>query len=64
MTARPRIYRIGDVVTLKASVLEVYDEMSVLVLDIDGKRIEIRSGWDGIADVKAFDPHAIYRELK
>ncbi|MFD9897354.1 hypothetical protein [Mesorhizobium sp. NPDC059025] len=62
--AKPRKLKTGDKVTGELSVIDVWDDMGIFTVDINGQRTRIPSDRDRITKVVPYDPKSAYRDVR
>lgn len=64
MAKKVRKLQSGDRVTVELSVIDVWEEMGIFTVDINGQRTRIPCDWDRIVKVVPYDPNAAYEDVR
>lgn len=64
MAKKVRKLQSGDRVTVELSVIDVWEEMGIFTVDINGQRTRIPCDWDRITKVVPYDPNAAYKDVR
>lgn len=64
MAKTARKLKTGDRVTVELSIIDVWDDMGIFTVDIDGQRTKIPCDWDRITKVTPYDPKSAFKDVR
>ena len=64
MAKKARKLKTGDKVTVELSIIDVWDDMGIFTVDINGQRIRIPCARDRITKVEPYNPKAAYKDVR
>lgn len=64
MAKKARKLRTGDKVTVELSIIDVWDDLGIFTVDINGQRTKIPCDWAHITKVVPYDPKSTYKDVR
>ncbi|WP_144223487.1 hypothetical protein [Mesorhizobium amorphae] len=64
MAKKARKLKTGDKVTIEIEIIDVWDDMGIFTVDINGQRTKIPCDWDRITKVEPYDPKSAYKDVR
>ncbi len=64
MAKKARRLKTGDKVTIEIDIIDVWDDMGIFTVDINGQRTKIPCDWDRITKVQSYDPKSAYKDVR